>query len=92
MTSKESKDNLKKALVEAEKAYKLHQQIVKLRRIILPLVRKTIKANIDKLQKIRYNNSEIDWMVDKVKRGYFGTDVRTEELPHMISTLQKYLK
>lgn len=79
--------SLVKAQSLAERILVHRQHILKLRSQILPSIRKAIQDNYTSLGQCK--NTEIKWMVDKVHRGYFGTDVKSNQLLSLIQELRK---
>ena len=66
------------AYTAAKRIDKLHKEIVMLRKIVLAYMRTNIKANMELFEQHQCPTAQ--WMADRVLRGYFGTDVRTEKI------------
>lgn len=78
------------------KAIALRVRMMELRRRILTNIRRIVKDNKEAFEKEAAiketdENCNIRWMMDKMKRGYFGTDVRTEQLPELLEDIKKVL-
>jgi len=86
-TKRQKTISLAKAEVSAKKILKHHQAIVELRAPVLLVMREVIRKHEDVLAKC--GNGEVEWMVEKLRRGYFGTDVKSNQLLGLIVQLRR---
>lgn len=67
----------------ADNAIGLREQMMLLRKEILKNIRTVVKPNLELFERDDYTRR----MVSKMRRGYFGTDTRTEQLPHLLERI-----
>lgn len=92
-TSKGSLQLAKATAGLADEAVKIRAQVIAMRKPMLANIREIVRSNQAIFEKAAKKDNEIAWMVGKIRRGYFGTDIRTESLPklleHIIAVLNK---
>ena len=77
---------LEKAQILAKRILRHHEEILKLRKQILPSMRKVLLDNRPLLETCV--NRKVVWMLDKTIRGYFGCDVKSNQLLRLIIELR----
>ena len=68
-----------------------HNEIVRLRALVLPTMRKTLKEHNKELSRSKVDY-RVSWMAGKARRGYFGTDMKSEQMLDHIQALRAEVK